>query len=310
MTSSQIRTITKGLRFPEGPIVMEDGSVILVEIARGQVTRVSADGTQTVIAKTGGGPNGAAIGPDGALYICNNGGFAWKESAEEGLLPAGQALDYSGGRVERIDLATGQVSVLYTHSDKAPLKGPNDIVFDQNGGFWMTDHGKVREREMDRGAVLYGRIDGSALREVIFPIHSPNGVGLSPDGSTLWVTETFTCRLWAFDLDAAGQPVLNPTLGAAHGGRLVASPDGKRGFDSLAIDADGNICIGQIYRGAILVISPSGDIVDEIAMPDPFCTNIAFGGEDMRDAYVTLSTTGELGHLRWPRPGLRLNFNA
>ena len=71
-----IRTIADGLQFPEGPIAMPDGSVIVVEIARGTLTRVLLDGRKEVIADTGGGPNGAAIGPDGACYVCNNGGFA------------------------------------------------------------------------------------------------------------------------------------------------------------------------------------------------------------------------------------------
>ena len=72
---AEFELVADGLRFPEGPVVMPDGSVILVEIAEGQITRVHADGSKTVIAKPGGGPNGLAIGPDGKLYCCNNGGF-------------------------------------------------------------------------------------------------------------------------------------------------------------------------------------------------------------------------------------------
>ena len=61
----RITEIARGLRFPEGPVAMPDGSVILVEIARETLTRVMPDGNQHVIAKLGGGPNGAAMGPDG-----------------------------------------------------------------------------------------------------------------------------------------------------------------------------------------------------------------------------------------------------
>lgn len=302
--------VATGLSFPEGPIVMQDGSVIVVEIATGAVTRIAPDGQKTTVARPGGGPNGAAVGPDGALYVCNNGGFNWRRDADGGLHPNGQASDYDGGRIERIDLDTGTVTTLYTRSDTAPLKGPNDIVFDEQGGFWCTDHGKVRGREQDRGAVLYGQIDGSELREVLFPMHGPNGVGLSPDGGTLWVAETFTCRLWAYDVTAPGVVRTNPRPGAMHGGRLVAAPDGLRGFDSLAVDAEGNVCIGQIYSGAILVVTPDGRIVEEIAMPDPFATNIAFGGPDRRDAYVTLSSTGQLLRFRYDRPGLALHYGG
>ncbi|EAQ02112.1 possible gluconolactonase precursor [Pseudooceanicola batsensis HTCC2597] len=308
MSEVEYEIVTTGLGFPEGPVVMPDGSVIVVEIATGDITRVAPDGSKTRVAHPGGGPNGAALGPDGALYVCNNGGFRWREDAQGALHPAGQAEDYDGGRIERIDLETGEVTVLYTASDKAPLKGPNDIVFDADGGFWCTDHGKVRERDQDRGAVLYGRIDGSGLTEVLFPMYGPNGVGRSPDGKTLWVAETFSCRLWAFDVIAPGQLKTDPRPGALHGGRLVASPEGLRGFDSLAVDAEGNVCIGQIYTGAILIVSPEGRIVDDIAMPDPFATNIAFGGDDMKDAYVTLSSTGQLLRYRSERPGLQNAF--
>jgi gluconolactonase len=71
----KIRELATGLLFPEGPVALDDGSVLLVEIARGTLSRVTTDGRVQVVADLGGGPNGAAIGPDGAVYICNNGGF-------------------------------------------------------------------------------------------------------------------------------------------------------------------------------------------------------------------------------------------
>src|ERR1700761_8577362 len=99
---ADIKVLATGLRFPEGPVVMEDGSVVLVEIARGTITRVALDGTVSVIAETGGGPNGLATGPDGALYVCNNGGFEWHE--EPGMIrPIGTPASYKGGRIERVD---------------------------------------------------------------------------------------------------------------------------------------------------------------------------------------------------------------
>ncbi|WP_290686662.1 MULTISPECIES: SMP-30/gluconolactonase/LRE family protein [unclassified Haematobacter] len=302
--------MAEGLRFPEGPVVMTDGSVIVVEIERRTITRCHPDGRTEIVKQLDGGPNGAAIGPDGALYICNNGGFDWYESPETGLRPHRQASDYSGGRIERLDLVTGDLTTLYTASDKGPLKGPNDLVFDADGGFYFTDHGKMRPREMDRGAVCYARIDGSHIQEVIGPIHSPNGIGLSPDGKLLWVAETFTCRLWAFDLEGPGRIRRQPWPQSPNGGRFVANLSNYRGFDSLAVDAKGNVCVATIYDGAITVISPTGEIVDVVPFADPFCTNIAFGGEDFQDAYITLSSTGKLAKMRWKTPGLKLEFNS
>ena len=109
-------------------------------------------------------------------------------------MPGNQPADYEGGRIQRVDLETGAIETLYTECDGMPLKGPNDIVFDSNGSFWFTDHGKLRERDRDRTGVFYAHPDGSSIREMIFPVDAPNGVGLAPDGQRLYVSETFTGR--------------------------------------------------------------------------------------------------------------------
>jgi gluconolactonase len=302
----ELREIASGLRFPEGPIAMADGSVILVEIERGTLTRIGPDGAVSYVARPGGGPNGAAIGPDGRCYICNNGGFKWTpEGDESGLRPIGQAEDYSGGRIEAIDLTTGAVEVLYRETDKGPLKGPNDLVMDGEGGFYFTDLGKVRAREQDRGAVYYAKADGSHIREVVFPLFTPNGIGLSPDGRVLYVAETETARLWAFDLKGPGEIDKQP-FPSPHGGRLIVGLGGYNRFDSLAVDADGNICVATLVNGGITIVSPDGASVRHIPMPERWATNICFGGPDQRTAYITLSSTGRLVSMPWERPGLRL----
>ena len=291
-------TVATGLRFPEAPVAMPDGSVILVEIAAGRVTRVQPDGSTRTVAEPGGGPNGLAMGPDGALYCCNNGGFGWIETGGL-LIPHGTPDDYTGGRIERIDIATGAVETLYVDSPTAPLRGPNDIVFDKHGGFWFTDYGKTFTRSRDVTGVFYANADGSGCREVIFPLENPNGIGLSPDGNTLYVAETFTSKLWAFDVVAPGE-VANPR------GRFLHSPGGFTYFDSLGVDGDGNICVATIGESGITVVSPDGALADFVPTDDPYTTNICWGGEDERTAYVTLSGTGRLVRMEWPRPGLRL----
>jgi gluconolactonase len=307
------RIVTDGLRFPEGPVAMPDGSVIVVEIHAGRVTRVAPDGAKDVVAETGGGPNGAAVGPDGKLYICNNGGFLWTDLGGM-LLPFGpdmvsQPEDYSGGSIQRVDLDTGAVETLYTECDGIPLKGPNDIVFDSSGGFWFTDHGKIRAREEDRVALYYARSDGASIVEAAFPLHAPNGVGLSPGGDRLYVAETHTARLWAWDVTAPGQIAKTAPFGA--GGTLVAGLPSFQPFDSLGVEADGNVCVATLVAGGISVISPDGD-VEFVPVPeefaDPFVTNICWGGDDMRTAYLTLSGTGRLLACEWPRPGLALAY--
>jgi gluconolactonase len=300
-----IRTAAQGLEFPEGPVALADGSVLLVEIAAGAIARISPDGTKTTVARPGGGPNGAAIGPDGKCYVCNNGGFEWHA---EGMhrRPVGQARDYVGGRIERVDLETGNVECLYRTAGEVPLKGPNDLVFDAQGGFYFTDLGKVRARDMDRGAVYYAKADGSFINEVAFPLVTPNGIGLSPDGKTIYVAETEAARLWAFDIVEPGVVRKEPWP-SPHGGRLVAGVGGYQRFDSLALDAEGRICVATLINGGITVISPDGRHVEHHPMPDLITTNICFGGPELKTAFITLSWTGRLVAVDWPVPGLRLN---
>lgn len=297
--------IATGLRFPEGPVAMPDGSVILVEIEAGRITRVLPDGTKQIVATPGGGPNGLAIGPDGKLYCCNNGGFVYHDHG--GLLvPGGQPDDYSGGRIERIDIETGAVEILYKSGDfGCTLRGPNDIVFDAHGGFWFTDHGKTRTRERDVTGIFYAKADGSFMEEVVFPSENPNGVGLSPDGNTLYAAETYTCRLMAFRVTAPGKVDLSGGLVGA--GIPLYRPAGYKFFDSLGVEASGNICVATLGEAGISVVSPTGELVEFVATPDPFTTNICWGGPDLRTAYITLSGTGQLIRMEWPRPGLQLN---
>jgi gluconolactonase len=289
----EVRSVTDGLIFPEGPIAMPDGSVLLVEIRRGTLTRVRPDGNLEVVAELGGGPNGAAIGPDGAAYVCNNGGFAW-EAIGTSNAPSG----YTGGWIERVDIETGASTVLYRECDGRNLRGPNDIVFDAEGGFWFTDLGKRRQYDVDLGGVFYARPDGSSVTTGVFPLMGPNGVGLSPDGGELYVAETWTGRLWAFELRGPGQVV-------AESKRCIAAT--RHSFDSLAVEADGHVVVAAIDAG-LFVVRPDGSDAHFVAMPDTLTTNVCFGGADLRTAYVTLSGGGRLVATDWPRPGLQLPF--
>jgi gluconolactonase len=307
----EYRVVAGGLRFPEGPVAMPDGTVLVVEVRGGTLVRVHADGKVEEVALLNpeghGGANGAAIGPDGAAYVCNNGGFFWAE--RDGLhIPIDVATganlppSYAGGWINRVDLASGEATVLYRECDGHPFTGPNDLVFDAAGGFWFTDLGKSHARSWDKGGVYYARPDGSGVTRAIWPLLTPNGVGLSPDEQTLYVAETHTGRLWAFDLAGPGQ--LRPAE-RGHGGRCIANTLGH--FDSLAVDSAGNVVVAAIGQG-LCVVAPDGSGVDYVPLPDPMTTNVCFGGDDLRTAYATLSGSGQLISFTWPRPGLPLAF--
>ncbi|HEY2995745.1 MAG TPA: SMP-30/gluconolactonase/LRE family protein [Methylomirabilota bacterium] len=303
----RLTELASGLRFPEGPMAMPDGSVILVEIERKTLSRVTPGGTVQVIANLGGGPNGAAMGPGGKIYVTNNGGFEWIERPGR-LFPAVQAKNYTGGSIQVVDPETGKFDTLYDACDGRKLRGPNDLVFDRDGGFWFTDLGKTRERDQDRGAVYYARADGSSIREAIFPLERPNGIGLSPDERTLYVVETPTARCWAFKLSGPGQ--IESANGPYRGekGRVVVGLGGYQMFDSLAVDSEGHIAVATLITGAVSDIWPDGSRVDQYTLPDMMVTNVCFGGRELRTAFATLSLGGTLVSFEWPRPGLPLNY--
>ncbi|PWW04535.1 gluconolactonase [Hoeflea marina] len=305
---TNIREMASGLKFPEGPVALADGGVVLVELAGGKVTKVEADGTVRVLAEIRGGPNGSAIGPDGKLYVCNNGGcFDWIEA--DGLtIPLMVSESYVGGSIDRVDLSTGEVELLYSHAGDIKICAPNDIVFDDAGGFWFTDHGRVRARDRDRAGLFYASCDGSTIQETAFPMDCPNGIGLSPDQKTLYVSETFSGRIWQFELEAPGRIKPSGEAFPGHGGTLLYGTSDYTLLDSLAVDFAGNVCVASPSKGAIIVISPDGKLVEEVSLGAPLTTNICFGGPGMRTAFVTLGGPGKLVAIDWPRPGLELSF--
>ena len=250
MEHQDFREVASGLRFPEGPVAMADGSVILVEIEGRRLTRVLADGRTQTIATLGGGPNGAAIGPDGQIYVCNHGGSAWTEDAVDGMKPTGQPADYVGGLIQRVDPVSGAFETLYTHCGERQLRGPNDLVFDAAGGFYFTDLGKTRYRDVDRGAVYYATIDGRQIKEIAGPTLFANGIALSPDNTTLYFVEGDSARLWAMDVKGPGE-VERLAWPSPNGARLVYQSGAPyQRFDSMAVDADGNIAIASLLRPA------------------------------------------------------------
>lgn len=302
--------LATGIGFTEGPVITEDGTVYVVDIDGGRVLRI-AGGEVSVVATPGGGPNGMALETPTSAIVANNGGFLWTE-VNGVRIPidhpthTNEPPDFIGGWMERVDLGSGEVTVLHRECDGRPLRGPNDLVIDEVGGVWFTDHGKGRRSSVDRGGLYYIPPDGSAVLEKAFPLLGPNGVGLSPNGRRVYVSETHTGRLWAWDLDGPGEiRTATGNLAIRHGGIcIVATP---YSFDSLGVEADGRIAIGALSDG-LVVVTPDGGELDVYPIPGDITTNIAFGGSDLRRAVVTLSRSGGVIETTWPRPGLALNM--
>ena len=299
-----IQILGKGLEFPEGPVPLDDGSCLVVEIRGGRLSKVGTDGHVETIAALGGGPNGAAVHGD-YCYVCNNGGFHWERDATGLVRAIGLAGPKPAGSIQRVNLRTGRFETLYDSCDGEPLSCPNDLVVDDAGGFWFTGHGSGFGSLIFKGALYYAKLDGSGIERVVFPMITPNGVGLSPDGRTLYASETETSRVWAFDLTGPGRVSKQPWP-SPNGGRVLGVKPGWQKFDSMALEENGNICVASFLNSAIVVFTPEGDLLETVPVEDRFCTNLAFGGPARKQAFITLSGAGMLAVMDWPRAGLAL----
>jgi len=303
--------LVSGLRCPEGPVALADGSLVVVEMIGERLTHIAPDGTTTTIADMPGGPNGAALGPDGAMYVCNN-GRAMTAIEMNGMLFPGpfDPSRYLGGSIQRVDMDSGQVTDLYRACEGRPLRAPNDLVMDGNGGFWFTDNGitdLLGARTRDVTAIYYARCDGSSIREAIFPADSPNGIGLSADGTQLFWAETHTGRVRHRTIIGVGEVAPDDLFGPSD---VIYSTPGSQLLDSLAVDAEGWINVGTLIGAGITAIRPDGAFVEFVPTADPITTNLCFGGPDLRTVYVTASSTGRILVGRWNRPGLRLAHHS
>lgn len=292
-------TVATGLHFPEGPVVMKDGSVLFVQIESKQVSRLQPDGSVVMVAQLEGGPNGLAIGPDKALYIANDGGrFSFNKRGNFNF-PGAAPPDHVGGSIQRLDLKTGRAATLYDQCDGKRLVAPDDLVFDHHGGMWISDYGKIKG---DAG-IYYARADGKAIKQAKGGMNAPNGIGLSPNGKQLHVSEGR--QLWTFDI--TGRGVLS--AGISYPNAAHATLRERSVADSLKVLANGEVAVCTLIAGGISIFDQAGK-VQFIQFDDPMTTNLAFGGEDMRDTWVTSSGLSRIVKVRWPYPGLKPAYSA
>ncbi len=298
MIAPPIEILTRQAGFPEGPLVMPDGSIAFCDIKAGMIRRLDGD-RLAALADVGGGPNGLALGPDGWLYVANNGGAMRWEELDGRTISKGFKQSGFDARIEKINLANGSIERVLDSVDGRAFQAIDDLVFDPSGeGFWFTDLGRDAEHSRTYGGVYWSKIDGSAICECAYPlVNGANGIGLSPDGSTLYATEYGAGRLWSWRVEGPG--ALASAEGQAHGGTLVWQAPGAQLLDSLKVTPRGNVVIATQHKGVFSVVSPAGELLTEIEMPEDFLTNLCFDPEDSSIAYATLSTTGRLVKFHW-----------
>lgn len=223
-------------------------------------------------------PAALAFGPDGALYIADEGRRAILRATADGAL-APFLCEWACG----------------------PLNGPNDLVFDRSGDLYFTDPwGSSLDRPI--GQVFHYSWSQRRLTRIAAGLAFPNGVALL--GNRLFVAETLTNRIWRFELDGPGL-VGNRELFCEcpeAPGRALVGPDG------LCIDEDGHVLVAHIGTGAVLVYDQSGRELDRYETGGPKVTNLCFGGAGYRDLFVAQEDLAAVIRLRPAVAGRPLEF--
>jgi gluconolactonase len=285
------RTIATGLRFPEGPSLLDDGSVAVVEMQGEGVAKVTMDGVLSPLGDLGGAPNGSVLGADGAVYVANNGGLS---IGERGLWHAPRQFD---GCVQRI-APDGGVSVLADGLPGAEPHRPNDICFAPDGRLLVTDSADW-EKLADAGPGRLLAITPEGGVEVLLELPGvPNGLGFTPDSGTLLLAQSMTRRILALSYGAGG-------IGEPE--RWAKLPSGAP--DGLCVATDGTVFVCGSVDDSLHVFAPDGTLQETIALPagsQPTNCCLSGGGE----LFVTLARTGALVALAVDAEPLALHRGA
>ncbi len=260
-------TLAQGLKFPEGPTLSADGGTLYaVNVQSAAISRLDLKTRaflyDWVTLPEGGRGNGMTLGPDGALYVAD----------------VGRKL------IARISLPDGKVTTVV---DKAPgggaFRGPNDLIFDKEGGIYFTDPDGSWDKPI--ASVYHVAPRTHAVSVVADGMQFPNGLALSADEKTLFVAESPLHRITAITLAGGAKRVfcVTGTVGGGDGMRL-----GRDGFLYAAIYGE----------GVIAKISPAGEVVHRYAIQvGQHCTNLCFA-PDQRSLFVTETDTNTVVQLR------------
>ena len=252
----RVETVATNLQFPEGTIFVGD-TLYFVDYARSSVLRLLNGGTEVVWHQPGCGANGLLAVPNGLLVAC-----------------------FDGGTIVEISTAGATLTTIRKDDRGHPFVAPNDLVADRNGGVWFSASGSAGYT----GKVFYLGKDRVA-REVASGIGFANGVGVSPDGATLYVAESPTGKVLAFATKDDG------SLGAARDfirlrDVVPANRNGAATPDSLRVDGHGNLLVALYDGGGVAIVSPAGALVTLVDVPAAHHTNLAVS-PDGKNLYVT-----------------------
>jgi gluconolactonase len=250
----------------EGPAFDRHGNLYVVNLGQdGTVGLVRPDGAAVLFVKLPEGSTANSI----------------KFNSKGTMLLA----DFTGHNILQVNMKTRKVSV-FCHNPK--FNQPNDICINRKNQLfasdpnWKDGTGKIWRIDPDGKSTLLDESMGTT-----------NGIELSPDEKTLYVNESVQRKIWAFTVDAKGN---------LSGKRLLAEVD-DFGFDGMKCDKEGNLYVTRYGKGTILVLSPGGEFIREIALKGKSCSNLVFGGLNGKIVYVTLQDRKGMEMFRNDIPG-------
>jgi gluconolactonase len=254
--AGEIVKLHTGFKFTEGPASDGQGNLWFSDIPNNRIHHVDPAGKLTTFLENSQGCNGLMLDARGRLIACQG----------------------KAGKIIAIDLSTKQITVLAEQCDGKPLKGPNDLVIDRQGGICFTD--------LPENNVHYVSADGKVVC-LVKDVSRPNGVLLTPDEKTLIVLPSGQAEVMAYPIESPGK------IGK---GRVFckleqdpAQPK-RPGGDGLAVDTRGNFYFTKPALKAIQVVSPEGKTLGMIYFPEA-PANCCFGGKDMKTLYVTAQSS-------------------
>ena len=257
--------------FLEGPSFDRDGNLFVVDLQNGRIYRISPEGVFEIVAEYDGEPLGLKIDRDGRIFIT----------------------DYRRGLME-LNPATGQVHCLLNSRASEHFKGVNDLFFSADGDLYFTDQGQTGLH--DPSGRVYRRTSEGRLDSLISNAPSPNGLVMNSSETILYVAMTRANAIWRLPLMPDGT--------VSKVGLFVQLSGSLAGPDGMALDSAGNLVVAHAGMGAAWVFSPLGEPLYRVkSCTGLLTTNLAYGGPDGRDLYITESDTGTILRAKMPLPG-------
>lgn len=278
LRNSTVTTLLKGVGHPQGPDVMDDGTIVYAETYLSRLMGVSPAGEARELLRCGGGPNAVIVGSDGCLYFTQNGGQAgdWR------------AVDQRPPALERFDLRTGKTVSICTAVGTRPLLAPHDLAWSPDGSLYMTDSGTWAPGGVtEPGAII--AIDGAGQARIVADVGHvfPSGIALTGDGTLFWA-ECYTRRI----------------MKLSHGGEaemFCLLPEGHTP-ESIAIDADGNLWVAALEAAGFDRIGPDGAITGFVHTGGLPLNGVLAGGRlyvtDLGDYDETISDPQIIGRIQ------------